>query len=62
MSKELPEYYKNISFINSQGKTFKGYLEPPFTGEDNPWFTVENTKDFGGIMYHPNNVISWKYV
>ena len=62
----FPEYYKTISFVNSEGKEFVCYLEPTFSDEDNPWFSVENSRDekqgVGSIMYHPENIISWKYI
>ena len=66
MMTNFPEYYKTISFVNSEGKEFIGYLEPPFSDEDNPWFSVENSRDerqgVGGIMFHPDDIVTWKYI
>lgn len=62
---DLPIYYKNIRFVDANGKAHFGYLEPPFEDEDNPWFAVKDSDDYkqgvGGILYNPSDIVSWEY-
>ena len=64
--KELPKYYKDVTFRDVSGKEHKGYLEPPFEADDNPFFFEEDSDDveqgLGGFFYHPDDIESWEYV
>lgn len=63
---ELPVYYKDIRFTDSQGKVHQGYLEPPFSEDDNAFFFEKDSADIkqgiGGVFYHPDDIVSWEYL
>lgn len=66
MNKSLPEYYKTVKFTTTEGVERVGYLEPPFTDEDCAFFIVpmieEKKEGYDALFFHPDDVVSWKYV
>lgn len=62
---DYPKYYKNIRFVDVNGKAHFGYFEPPFEVDESPLFAVSDSADYrqgcGGIFYHPNDVLRWEY-
>lgn len=63
---DFPTYYKDVRFIDTQGKVHEGYLEPPFSADDNAFFFEKDSDDIsqgiGGVFFHPDDIVSWEYI
>lgn len=62
----LPIYYKGLTFVDSLGRSHVGYLEPPFSEDDVPFFyetgSADRKQGIGGIYYNSNDIVSWEYL
>lgn len=63
---EYPEYYKNIVFKTIDGRMYKGYFEPPFDADGEPFFVhEEDTKNKGcepyGLFFSVDTIRDWNY-
>ena len=52
--------------MDVQGRSHVGYLEPPFSVDDAPFFYEKGSADvkqgLGGIYYNSKDVESWEYL
>ena len=62
----LPIYFKTVSFKDRYGREHQGYLEPPFSDEDEPLFVEEmlseSSQGYDALFFAIEDIISWQYI
>lgn len=64
---EYPVYYKDIKFLTVDGRRYDGFVEPPFTDEDKPFFVhTEQTNNKGcepySLYFDIDDIQMWEYI